>query len=382
MGELEDVCFVNDQYGWAVGSDILYTENGGLDWTRKETTFQKNWKSVCFSDQQHGWIGGQETGSDDPFIYHTSDGGQNWDSQLIPVQKDINALFFTDNQTGWAAGEDGTILHTVDGGNTWEIQDAGIVWLLESLFFIDANNGWVVGTDQGPEPTDVAVLKTMDGGANWQALAFDQDYHGFQTVFFLDAQSGYLAGPYSPTHGSPVVLFTDDGGDSWTEQPVPTESTWLTDVFFTSAQEGWVTTAIGEIFYTNDGGTTWTLQDQKIDNRLWGLFFPDTENGWAVGSQGTILKFTQEVNVTEEPAARSIPEIRVTPNPTTGAFTLDLPAENLYTIKLFTPSGQLASTLERAGMELINLNSLAPGLYILHIFSEKEAYTGKILISR
>jgi hypothetical protein len=45
----------------------------------------------------------------------------------------------------------------------------------------------------------------------------------------------------------------------------------------------------GVILATTDGGTTWGRQYISISSDLHSIYFPDANNGWAVGSDGSIL---------------------------------------------------------------------------------------------
>src|SRR5205807_8618267 len=48
----------------------------------------------------------------------------------------------------------------------------------------------------------------------------------------------------------------------------------------------------GTILFTTNGGATWTGQTSGTSNSLYGVSFVDTSHGWAVGSSGTILAYT------------------------------------------------------------------------------------------
>jgi photosystem II stability/assembly factor-like uncharacterized protein len=55
---------------------------------------------------------------------------------------------------------------------------------------------------------------------------------------------------------------------------------------------GWITGERGIILFTQDAGFTWVESDSITDVSLYGLSFPDAENGWVVGDHGTIVKLT------------------------------------------------------------------------------------------
>ena len=99
-------------------------------------------------------------------ILKTDNGGGTWVTQSSGTTMDLHSVFFTDISNGYAAGEFGTILKTINGGATWVPVPSGLpgCWL-ESIFFIDANIGFVAGRDNWSE--EGYILKTIDGGINW-----------------------------------------------------------------------------------------------------------------------------------------------------------------------------------------------------------------------
>jgi hypothetical protein len=87
----------------------------------------------------------------------------------------------------------------------------------------------------------------------------------------------------------------------------------LVDVDFLSPSEGWAVGQSGIILYTDDGGSTWVQVDSGVDETLRSIQFRDADNGWTVGSYGTILNYYGEylpdppvitsVNVSGSPAS-------------------------------------------------------------------------------
>jgi len=69
---LNDIAFVNEYMGWAVGNEgsILHTFDGGLSWEYQESGTQADLFSISFADENHGWICG-----DSSIILHTNNGG-------------------------------------------------------------------------------------------------------------------------------------------------------------------------------------------------------------------------------------------------------------------------------------------------------------------
>ncbi|MCD4723691.1 MAG: T9SS type A sorting domain-containing protein [Bacteroidales bacterium] len=71
--------------------------------------------------------------------------------------------------------------------------------------------------------------------------------------------------------------------DEWTLiHPYPTLNN-LIDVHFVSDNEGWLVGTKGTILYTDDGGDTWETQHSNPDESLWSVFFIDDNEGWVCG---------------------------------------------------------------------------------------------------
>ena len=74
----------------------------------------------------------------------------------------------------------------------------------------------------------------------------------------------------------------------WTRQDSGTTNL-LDGVFFLDSNRGWVVGANGTILHSSDGGDTWTAQDSGTSRDLHRVTFVDCNTGWAVGAGGTIL---------------------------------------------------------------------------------------------
>lgn len=122
---IEDIYFVTEQIGWAVGQKssistyiILHTTDGGETWTEQaiESTQEPVVvHCVYFVNESTGWIGVGVPGPPYPTgaIYLTRDGGQNWQLQQ-EFYSEILDIQMLNQDTGWAVGAD-YIYHTTDG---------------------------------------------------------------------------------------------------------------------------------------------------------------------------------------------------------------------------------------------------------------------------
>ena len=170
------------------------------------------------------------------------------------------------------AGEQrvGVFLKTTDGGQTWTespVQLAKIeIPSLNAIHFISPDVGWMVGVDSGD---DGVVLKTTDAGSSWSVTRLSYKQIPV-TVFFTDAQTGWLGGVTKPrgeeqgnVGGPSAILATTDGGSTW--QPQYNVPVSVYRIFFVDKMKGWASATNGKIYNTSDGGRTWNSQRTEME---------------------------------------------------------------------------------------------------------------------
>lgn len=284
--ELRDVHFINENTGWAVGSDktFLKTTDGGDNWTSIAIPFgasDLNLYSVHFIDENKGWV----TGAED-FIVRTVDGGNSWinDQSLpggTPIQggRYVTDIQFINNNVGWLSATY-DIYKTVNGGSTWSVvcTNCSDSWTIWDIHFTDASNGWAI--TQLNE-----IYRTTNGGASW-TLTPD---NGFtlqsivSKIHFINANTGwFVLGSVSDG----TVGKTNNGGNSWSAQEF-SRGLYDGDIDFIDANYGWV---LGNgVYHTTDGGINWQLQALSVAGIS--IDFIDRTNGWTVGRNGKIWHF-------------------------------------------------------------------------------------------
>ena len=134
---------------------------------------------------------------------------------IAPLQQgkrtSIRGLSVVDDSVAWISGSRGNIAITTNGGKTWAWQQ---VKGFEQADFrdIEAFSGKeAVIMSSG---TPALILKTTDGGANWQVK-----YRNTDTAYFLDAMDfdtpkhGIILG--DPIKDKFLLLETNDGAETW-----------------------------------------------------------------------------------------------------------------------------------------------------------------------
>jgi photosystem II stability/assembly factor-like uncharacterized protein len=134
---------------------------------------------------------------------------------IVPLQQgkptSIRGLSVVDDNIAWISGSSGYIALTRDGGKSWNWQQ---VKGFEKADFRDIeafSDKEAIIMSSG---TPALILKTTDGGANWQVK-----YRNADTAYFLDAldfpdkKYGFVLG--DPINKKFVLLETKDGGETW-----------------------------------------------------------------------------------------------------------------------------------------------------------------------
>jgi len=134
---------------------------------------------------------------------------------------------------------------------------------LRAIHFVNDQIGFAVGSFGGDSIyTGTSVVKTTDGGASWQRVAFEAEgqtiFGHFYGVFFTDADHGWVVGDLPQGGQSYSAVFrTNDGGRSWYRQRGPIgafQYRKLTEVGFVDGNHGVIVGDGGLIVHTSNGG--------------------------------------------------------------------------------------------------------------------------------
>ena len=225
--------FVDAWNGWAAGSAIARTRDGGETWrTLTRGTAGNGYLSanaIHFVDESRGWLAGHGGA-----LLRTEDGGTNWTPVTLPLRAGERPTLwdvtFRGDTHGWVAGEHGTIFHTDDGGATWSRQETGVPIVrvvrrgepprprevlpeletepdqltIKAIRFADALRGWAVGWYA--DVAESVVLHTADGGSTGE-VEHVQPGELLRTLFVLDAGRAWAAGDRARTRPQVVLRY-------------------------------------------------------------------------------------------------------------------------------------------------------------------------------
>lgn len=284
--DLNAVYFIDSKRGWVAGDAgfLAYTEDGGLSWVERPLGISHAINDVYFVGKDDGFIlaGGS--------IFETADGGHSWreghafsPAEFGNATPELYSLRFNGKKRGWVVGSasrDDIVVNSIlaitrDGGDTWHVLRAPTDQELIHIDFVDDKRGWIVGAGG-------AILHTEDAGETWTKQTSDTNatlYH----IDFRNDKQGWAVGELG------TILRTDDSGRTWIKVESPTRATLLS-VQFVNEDDGWAVGRGGVILRSGDRGRTWLIQESGTKQNLYALFF-EKKNGWAVGSDGLIVKY-------------------------------------------------------------------------------------------
>lgn len=148
-----------------------------------------------------------------------------------------------------------------------------------------------------------ALVKTQNGGASWSVLDL-KDQSGadilastFLDVHFFDANTGVATGSIYLSN-TECIFRTTNGGANWTLVSSNNDGDWprrLDDMDFPSASVGYAVGSNGRILKTQNGGVSWVPQSSGVNWHLHSVDFVSVTTGFAVGDGG-ILRTTNGGN--------------------------------------------------------------------------------------
>lgn len=220
-------------------------------------------------------------------VYSTGDGGDSWKKQGVAPgavatggTEAVRDIHFNNLSTG-VLSIGGRILQTADAGQTWTpVKTVGATALF-NFEFIDANIGYAVG-----DHTD--MLKTVDGGLTWNAVAPSDDAPRAQDLRSIECldQSTCLATLAS----SNTLLRTSDGGSTWAAVTAGTGP-----VFAVGFLGGPNVVGVGQdggTVVSRDAGATWLPVNSVASGRFRGLRALGARDTLIFGDAGALARST------------------------------------------------------------------------------------------
>ncbi len=313
------------------GPVLFKSEDSGQSWENLVKGPINDFKSVYFLSEQQGFSG--YGGIEGPTILRTTDGGQSWQQANYPdifAYAPVSSFAFASESRGWAAFTSNQIFETNDGGLNWQLKQTGfenyyfnhITVSTDGGLFLTSTRGEIIkSTDNGATWTDISpsladdvffdgstkfvsqelgymvlrteeykglLLKTIDGGASWHFVQIPFDER-ISSISFADSETGMI------TLNEQGILITRDGGETWSE-PVQINERAASFVKMITHERAVATFEDAMVAITADGGESWELRYEGQHRRVRYpvSFFVDEQQGWMVGDNGVVLRYTDE----------------------------------------------------------------------------------------
>jgi photosystem II stability/assembly factor-like uncharacterized protein len=275
LEEFVEPLFKDELNGYAsLREDFYGTSDGGYTWEKiADNAFGNYTDDMMFMDE----VGQSIVATSFDFgIYQSTDGGQTW--SRTNTEGINNGLYALPDGQAWIGSNYRSVYYAQGPGTAYQNLIPGLRENLQEIAFLDLDHGWAVGGS--------SVLKTTDGGENWEVSSLQ----GFTTenslrqILVISEQEVWLS-------GGKHVLRTTDGGASWEERFEVPEGT-LQYGLEKVGNSIMVVAREGIIYRTEDNGASWEGLSVSGVDRLRSFDFPNEETGYAVGSQSNLIKTT------------------------------------------------------------------------------------------
>jgi photosystem II stability/assembly factor-like uncharacterized protein len=362
--DLNDVYFINNSEGWAVGRQgkIIHTTNAGASWTLQNSGTTNDLNDVFMVNSTCGYCVGD---GGKTLKYN----GTTWSTLSIGFSQDMFGVHFLSTTEGWISGDWGRIMYTNDGGSSWTIQMDNSIYsnAFNDLCMISASDGWAVGSSGRVLHFD---------GTNWSNVSNPAatDFIDLHSVSFSNSANGHMSGDNSK------VYYYD--GSSWVEYStsLPDNTFHIYAVYTLSNTLAYAATSAGfggQGYILKYDGTTWSTSYNYTGSGtelFTGIHFPTAGKGYCVANSGIVKTLGSAGSGIGENAVPEV-DVNVYPNPVTDfiniQYNLEKPVQVM--IDVFDVSGHKVSGLysasQGAGSHTFNadLRMYESGVYLVKI---------------
>lgn len=220
-----------------------------------------------------------------------------WTMQTSGVEVRLRGVSAVSERVAWASGAGSTVLRTADGGVNWQkLPVTSDALDFRDIDAIDPQTAYVLSIGNGPTSR---IYKTTDAGKTW-TMQFKAD----DEKVFLDAMSfwnltnGIVFG--DSVDGKHYILTTDNGGQTWSRVPtnnlppaLENEGAFAasgTNIALFGNTHAWIGTgaaAKSRVLRTSDRGKTWQVADTPLasgpSSGIFSIAFRDAKHGIIAG---------------------------------------------------------------------------------------------------
>lgn len=377
---LHEVVFSNSDNGYLDGGlgTLRITKNAGISWSAVKTDFHVIPSIFCLGDDE---IYASSNG-----LFKSLDSGKSWTEVgegKLSVGASIFDIFFTTKKTGFINWGH-KLYKTDDSGMSWQkatdipISNGIIMFPTQDVGYVAG--GYMSLCEFGPCPPDQTysgyVLKTTDGGKNWEQLNFFDNKLRVIAATFLTTDVGYCF----INNEACSLCKTIDGGETWTKKDIDIP---VRDGLFLTESVGVVISDLHEIYVTNNGGTTWWLE-YTSDTDLLELGASDNVV-FVAGRKGLLLRRDLSIIISENKnnIKANSEEVVLYPNPAKGTINFKFNHDRVIrTVTIKNLSGQSVYRSDKILNNVLDVKSLSNGIYFVEVsLANNEKFINKIVIN-
>lgn len=226
-----------------------------------------------------GIIGGGEKFLSSEILISKND-GDTWEYYSIPeAGKGLYGLGCSPAGNIYLTGFDGKLISTSSQNISWKFTQINTWKNYVDVVFPENNKGLLISTKTYLEGS-VDIIDTNG------IIQSEKEFNfGLNDIEVVNPQMAYVSG-----YGA--VLKTIDGGKNWNITDVKNDN--FTAVHASGINEAWTCGYNGNIFHTKDGGNTWERKRNGNDltkprYQLLDILFTDTLHGYAIGEKGLFI---------------------------------------------------------------------------------------------
>lgn len=368
---LNDVHFIDEQEGWAVGRSgtIVHTSDGGGSWSTQNSGTNEDLTGVHMVGSSVGYA----VGKNGTCVKYD---GNSWSSVPLGHSQDVFNVHFVDASTGWVSGSSGFLQKTTDGGSNWT-DEGGALSDYYDVHMLSSTEGWAA--------SDNGNVSEYDGSSSWSSTGVAGSTDNFEAIHFSSSSNGFVVGEKS-------LLYHYDGA-SWTQHSTPLSGDqFITDVHAVDNNTAYATVDPG---FGGEGkilkydGTTWSKDYEYTgagSELFYGVDFPSSSKGYAVGSSGMIKSWSSNSTALKGQEGELL-QPHVGPDPFQDRIQLryELGVRSERKIELYDPQGakvlhrSARAVEEGAHREIIDASGLSEGVYFLRLSTDQDEAVLKIV---
>lgn len=251
--------FINSSNGALAGYNNTWgqyclTTNSGLNWTKYE-----NFGAPILTNIKYASLDTLYSCGRSGFLMKSTNGGLNFFQLSTGVTDELRGLAVINNSIVYAAGDNGVFLKTTNGGTNWISLISGTNFYISNIQFLNTNTGFYSAYGDG------TIGRTINGGLNWTHLPTQTNVQ-MTCVYFTSQLTGYAIGVYQEGSFSyHKVIKTTDGGLDWQNLTTGKGNfAYMRTIFFVNDNTGWIAGDGARIFKTTSGGVTFINQNGEI----------------------------------------------------------------------------------------------------------------------